>query len=391
MPVCKRLAIVGASARAAAFSAARAGFDVVAADLFADADLARVVDATQVTNYPNQLGDWLRGIECDAWLYTGALENYPKLVDRMAAFKPLLGNCGEALRTVRDPLVLQQLVTEAGLDFPETLDSPIGLPKFSRWLCKTYRGSSGSGVWRLADKGALERATLERAVFQWFVEGLPASAIFACSGAGSKLLGVTRQLVGGPGEREWHYLGSIGPIVVSKPIQEQLAALGKLLADRCSLRGLVGVDLVIEGDRLCIIEVNPRYSASVEVLERATGVSAIALHAAACDPDHWSIEVDRPPQSPNHATEQVHAKQILYASRETRVSLEFFEWAIERSGLDSHTAWLADIPHAGESIPAGRPVLTVFAAASSIPDCEANLHKRIAEVEARLDGAQQLQ
>ena len=142
----RKLAIVGASARAAAFSAIRAGYEVVAADLFADADLARVAAVTRISNYPEGLADWLAATECDAWMYTGALENYPDLVDRMAAIRPLLGNSGAPLRDVRDPMKLQLALTGAGMLFPETRTSPAGLPLDGSWLCKTYGGASGSGV-----------------------------------------------------------------------------------------------------------------------------------------------------------------------------------------------------------------------------------------------------
>ena len=41
----------------------------------------------------------------------------------------------------------------------------------------------------------------------------------------------------------------------------------------------------------------------------------------------------------------------------------------------------ADLPHAGEVISAGRPVLTLFACARRIEDCIIALRRRAAEVE----------
>jgi hypothetical protein len=48
----RSLTIVGASARAAAFSAARAGFEPYAIDHFADRDLAELCPAVRVERYP---------------------------------------------------------------------------------------------------------------------------------------------------------------------------------------------------------------------------------------------------------------------------------------------------------------------------------------------------
>src|SRR5262245_22640430 len=120
----RKLAIVGASARAAAFSALRADYEVVAADLFADVDLRRSCRAGRVNRYPEGLEDWLEKTACDGWMYTGALENHPRLVQRMAAIRPLLGNDLEALAAVRDPLRLQEVFGEVGVSFPETMISP---------------------------------------------------------------------------------------------------------------------------------------------------------------------------------------------------------------------------------------------------------------------------
>ncbi len=154
-----KLAIVGASARAAAFSALRAGFEVVAADLFADADLQRACPADRITGYPEALADWLAATPCDAWIYTGALENQPQLIDQMAALRPLLGNDGRVVRQARDPLRLQQELGDTGLWFPETTASPVGLPRDGSWLCKTYRHAGGVGVWSLRNDAALVRAS----------------------------------------------------------------------------------------------------------------------------------------------------------------------------------------------------------------------------------------
>src|SRR5919106_1235059 len=117
------LAIVGASVRAAAASAVRAGFQPLAADLFADADLRRIATATPISPYPEGLLDWLRAVEPSAWMYTGALENHPELVDQMAWIAPLWGNPGDVLERVRSPWKLADVLRREGLLFPETRES----------------------------------------------------------------------------------------------------------------------------------------------------------------------------------------------------------------------------------------------------------------------------
>ena len=260
------IAVVGASARAAAFSLLRAGRKVVAADLFADADLALHCRATKISPYPEGFADWLAATECDAWLYTGALENSPDLVDCLARSqlllgRPLLGHASEVLRRVRDPLELQTALLRAGLHFPETKIATSGKPENNAWLGKTYRGSCGSGVGKTSGAAYLQRR----------VEGVSLSAVFHSS----QLLGVTRQLVGEAwaGAAEFQYCGSIGPWPLLPSVEQQLLRLGELICSEFGMTDLYGVDLLFDGEKLWTIEINPRYTAAVEVVERAYGIS----------------------------------------------------------------------------------------------------------------------
>src|SRR5262249_35644735 len=77
----EKVLIVGASVRAAAFSALRAGLHPECADLFADADLQRRCPAVRVRGrYPHAFLEWIESAPSVPWLYTGGLENHPSLV-----------------------------------------------------------------------------------------------------------------------------------------------------------------------------------------------------------------------------------------------------------------------------------------------------------------------
>jgi predicted ATP-grasp superfamily ATP-dependent carboligase len=386
----RKLAIVGASVRAAAFSALRAGYEVVAADLFADADLRAHCNATRIdSGYPDALADWLAAVDCDGWLFTGALENHHELINAMAKLRPLVGCGGGAIRATRNPLLLQPVIQAAGLAFPETIESGDKLPLDRSWLCKTYRSANGSGVWLLDSPETRERAEEAGAYFQRFIGGTSAAAVYLCSRQGSTLLGVTHQLVGDAvaGAKPWHYAGSIGPLRVSEPVATQLAKLGDLLSERFKLCGLIGVDLVVAGDKAWIIEINPRYSSSAEIVERMTGINVIDAHVKACRGE--AFEVPSPvrsgrtaPKSDENAS-TIHGKMILYAKRDATVDDDFHSWAMGQSSLDPLACRLADIPAVGETIAAGHPILTVFASAPPV-DYDADMKRRVARVVAKL-------
>ena len=146
----EKLAIVGASVRAAAFSALRAGFLPVCADRFADLDLRRRVPVVQVDHYPDGLAEAILREPVGGWLYTGALENCPDLVDRIAASCPLLGVPGEKLAAVRDPFRLADELAAEGIPFPPIEYAGDRLPVDGPWLRKPKRGGGGAGIsaWR---------------------------------------------------------------------------------------------------------------------------------------------------------------------------------------------------------------------------------------------------
>jgi len=374
------IAVVGASARAAAFSILRTGRSAPTADLFADADLTQHCPTTKISPYPEAVADWLAATQCDAWLYTGALENYPDLVDRLATIRPLLGNAGEALRRCRDPLELQTVFKENGLYFPETRASCKQLPTDGSWLCKTYRASSGSGVWELAGEDSRLRAETSEAWFQKRIEGQHASVVFALGDTQTMTLGMTAQWIGASatGSAKFQYAGSLGIDQTPSPaIQEQIKTLAHVLADQFQLRGLVGVDFVLDSQRAWILEINPRYPASVEVIERNSGVSAIEAHLATFAGNPFDCDRQEKP------TNRSHGKAILYAKQEVTIHDDFFAWAMAQTGYGLNSQ-LADIPELGSTIPSGRPVLTVFASAPAT-EIEHRLRQRIVEVETHLD------
>jgi uncharacterized protein len=369
------LAIVGASTRSAAASAVRAGFQPIVADLFADADLRRIATATRIAPYPEGFADWLRAVEPPAWMYTGALENHPELVDQMAWIAPLWGNAGDVLARVRSPWELSRVLTAAGLLFPKIRRTADGLPRDGSWLVKTYHGASGSGV-RVLSGEYSEEAPI---CYQKRIDGTPCAAIYVASDGTAQLLGVTRQLIGESwlGAHGFQYAGSIGPWQISDAIQATLMRLGNVLAEQFELLGLFGVDFILDAEQVWTLEINPRYTASVEIVERFTGVSAIAAHAAVCGGAGGCGDVP--------AREKLNAcgKATLFARRDLVISDEFAACSLAESGPEPWPA-LADVSPAGTPVEAGRPILTLFAEGTTVGEVEKRLRERSAEIEKLL-------
>src|SRR5215470_4944989 len=103
MMASEHLRILGASARAAAFSALRAGLRPCCIDLFADRDLQNRCPVDRlIGRYPHSFLDHRDAAPPGPWMYTGGLENWPQLVRRLTDRRILWGNSAATLRRARD-------------------------------------------------------------------------------------------------------------------------------------------------------------------------------------------------------------------------------------------------------------------------------------------------
>ena len=270
----------------------RAGHDVVALDRFGDLDLQRLCPSVSVLRDLGgrggmaELVDAADGIRAPSVIYGAGLENRPELVARVASGRRLLGVPPEALERVRDPASLGESLRAAGLAYPSTFgarDAPRQAERSRRWLRKPVRGGGGRGVreWR---GGALDGEV----VVQERIPGLACSAAAVADGRSAALLGVSEQLIGhrGLGARGYAWCGNLVPPRLEKAEQIALAAAARRicahLALEFGLSGLFGVDLVWDGERAWVVEVNPRPTGSLECVEAAHEVGVFTPHLEGC-------------------------------------------------------------------------------------------------------------
>lgn len=358
------IVIFGASTRAAAFSALRAGLQPWCADLFGDVDLGQrcPCEVLDHANYPNGFLDIERRAPPGPWMYTGALENRPDLIRELAGRRPLWGNDAETLAVVRSPVRVQALLTAQGIPCPVVQTTRAKLDRHRRWLVKPWRSAGGAHIRFVDEKGAPRR----RVYFQEFVEGLPCAAIYLGDGRHSELIGVTEQLVGESwlNAAPFHYCGSIGPLALDEAQRQAFVRLGEALAAGSGLRGIFGIDCILRDGVPWPVEINPRYTSSVEVLEYAIGCSV--LRAAGFIPDKARAQ-------------RIVGKAIVFA-RQAFVFPSEGPWQRPARPLSEMPAY-ADIPRAGSRILRGQPILTLFAQADSMAAFRQELQQKAFELE----------
>jgi predicted ATP-grasp superfamily ATP-dependent carboligase len=172
------------------------------------------------------------------------------------------------------------------------------------------------------------------------------------------------------------YCGSMGPVEIPAAATGRLRIAADALTAAAGLRGLFGVDFLLDGRTPWIVEINPRYTASVEILEDALRAPLLRWHEAAC------VTGALPPAIAFH-TSRVSAKWIVYADRTLHIEADVFDAPPPFLPADELPS-VADIPCAGTVIPAGQPLCTLLARGESTADCAARLAERFAALPAAI-------
>lgn len=372
-----RVLILGASARAAAASARRAGLAPFAIDLFADRDTKQICDVLRCPfeDYPEGLFRLARTAPPMPWMYTGGLENYPELVGELAKERELWGNGPDVLRRVRDPRILSEELRHSGLIHPTRILPGEMPPTDGEWLRKPRRGAGGLGV-RVADRDEMMLIGEFGCDFflEEYVPGEVVSVAFVSRNQPVDFLGSTYHLSGTPWlhAARFAYCGNIfAPRGVGLDIPRFSQSLGELW-------GVWGIDLIRSQSGLVALEINPRYTASLEVTEWSTGVNPLRFH-------QWAATRSPAPFFPKSWPDDerdVVGKAIYYAPAQLTFP-DSGPW--DDSLARAADVWtrpdFADIPHAGDVIEPGQPVLTILTGADSEDACLANLKARAAELD----------
>jgi uncharacterized protein len=276
-----------------------------------------------------------------------------------------------------------RLSASDGFDTPTVRDVPPPAPVRGEWLRKPFRSCGGHGIERLPSgcSDSMPNHTPQDHFYQKLVRGVSFSAVFLAADNRAVLIGATRQLVGEPwtGAQRFAYCGSLWPTLLPGPVLAILSGLGDCLAAEFGLTGLFGVDFVVRGDRVSVLEVNPRYVASVEVLERASAVplSVVRQHVDSC------ASAVLPTAMPTRERFSC-GKAILFADRSIRIG-QRFEELVARWDLDQPWSPLADIPVEGSMIQPGHPILTLRAEAATPRAVGQRLRQLARKVRTSLD------
>ena len=383
----KLLAVAALSARMLAEAARDGGYRVAALDAFGDADTRRAAERW----YPIGASDALaidgpalfaalldlRRAGAVGWVAGSGFEAQPALLEAASKVLPLLGNSPAALARVRDPASFFGCLDALGMAYPETR---FEVPQAAAgWLRKNAASCGGWEVFP-AEACASADAPLPAAAgaaiyYQRRVRGRPMSALFLANGRQARLLGVNRQLVRRLAGRPYVFRGCIGPLAVPAAVLRQLTELLDALSANFGLRGLNGLDFLLDGERLKVLELNPRPPASIALYRDLLPGGLLRAHLAACLDGRLPAPVES-------ATTALPPRgfEVLYARR---------PYALGESAAHvfATSPWCHDLPLAGARVERGAPLCTVSAAGATAAEVRRELRRRGRQISLQLEWA----
>jgi predicted ATP-grasp superfamily ATP-dependent carboligase len=310
--------VIGMDVVSLATSATKAGYKVYTVDYFGDQDLKRVcheslsivkqtlgVTCGQLsTNFnPEALLQLTMGLlkknTIDVTLLSTGLDDSPDVLFELNDMIPILGNCPHVIKRIRDKMKFFQELGRLEIPHPETAMAEnfeearkkakdIGYPV----LVKPSKGFGGVGIRKAQGpkelKQAFQHASLidEKVLIQEYISGTPASVSLISSNNETITLTLNEQLLGVNelGQEEpFGYCGNVVPLVTTRSVMNRCKNTTERITSHFGLIGSNGIDFVISKEGIpYVVEVNPRFQATLECVERVLGINMVEAHMKAC-------------------------------------------------------------------------------------------------------------
>lgn len=350
----KSIIIIAAiSSRVYVQAAVDAGYEVIALDAFADADVRAIARHTVLLTMPEQVLDetefkrtflQLNLSDVHGFLYASLFDHCPDLLYWVAKRVCLIGNTPDVMQAAKNYSFFK-LLDDLEIEHPKVRLTP---PDDHDWLAKKIGGTGGTHIKSV--KQAAESGCFQEYYFQKIQAGTPISMLFVADGNTAKTIGFNQQLIAPTSELPYRFAGVVGGIMLPAHIHAAFEQAAQKLTNAFNLRGINSLDAILGSDgsgdeKLWALELNPRLSASFQLYPEL-----LSLHMQGCE---GSLDEFLP------FINQANAQYILYADKALEIAADFV-WP----------DWVADIPateneQASVKIGLNEPICSVLVTAEN--------------------------
>jgi predicted ATP-grasp superfamily ATP-dependent carboligase len=238
------------------------------------------------------------------------------------------------------------------IPYPEVSFTPPYSAAAKTWLIKRSGSCGGLGV---AYFDPQHSAADFNCYYQKYISGEVMSVLFIADGRRHRTIGYNRiGLRSANVPAPFLYSGAIGQAALTGKQRSQLDHIVGKLVNELGLRGINGLDFLLNDDGVYAIDLNPRPSASFELYEHLLSDGWIRHHIKACQGELPSV--------PMVGSAVVYGHQIVYAPKTLHIPM-----------LMNWPEWTKDRPAAGARIVRGQPLCSLFAQGSNADKVEATL------------------
>ena len=237
----------------------------------------------------------------------------------------------------------------------------------NQFILKPLQGSGGLGIFLLNNESCndnndsnqiLQNISYENYILQEYIEGINVSSSVLSSHDDRKNLVNTRLITEHDlGNNSFEYSGNIlhldenslkmfndnrtnieGKNFNIKELNEEMKNISEDLIRQFKLLGSNGVDYILGSDgELEVIEINPRFQGTYELVENSLGINLLDAHIKACEGEIINIP----------DANQYSIKKIIYARKQVRIG-----------NLNIPNVY--DIPYEGVKIEKDQPLVTLI-------------------------------
>ena len=237
----------------------------------------------------------------------------------------------------------------------------------NQFILKPLQGSGGLGIFLLNNESCndnndsnqiLQNISYGNYILQEYIEGINVSSSVLSSHDDRKNLVNTRLITEHDlGNKTFEYSGNILPLDENslkmfndnrtniegknfniKELNEEMKNISEDLIRQFKLLGSNGVDYILGSDgELEVIEINPRFQGTYELVENSLGINLLDAHIKACEGEIINIP----------DANQYSIKKIIYARKQVRIG-----------NLNIPNVY--DIPYEGVKIEKDQPLVTLI-------------------------------
>jgi predicted ATP-grasp superfamily ATP-dependent carboligase len=344
-------------------AAVAAGYDVIALDAFADRDTRQAAGSLHALKYSegsfdaDELKEVLQLIAKASplgFVYGSGFEAQTALLSLVETYVPLIGNSVRVVRNMKRAITFFALLDVLNIPHPAVNLQQMRQQDFSSgaWLIKRNGGSGGTHI----RKAKVNEPLAQGSYYQQEIQGIPVSLLFAADGTTVREIGFNQQWLAPTSLMPYRYGGAVSRAALLPAIQQQLLEAAQKLTSAVGLRGLNSLDAIMDGERLWVLELNPRLTATFDLYPTINGeLFDLHVRASAGSLANW-------PQ----LSAKSRAHYIVYAPENISVPATF-DWP----------DWVADVPLPATHIKASDPICTVTAEGNSADEAVALMAERV--------------